>query len=66
MKSKLVIVLAAVLLAIWVWAQRKPAPPHATQFAGILDLSHEISEKTPPYDLKDKFEAHTVATFDKE
>ncbi len=66
MKPKSFILAAVLLATALLGAQRKPAPSPEPQFATILDLSHEISDKTPAYDLKDKFEAHTAATYEKD
>ncbi len=66
MKPRSLTLVLALLAVALLWAQRKPTPPQPQQFAAVLDLSHDIGPKTPAYDLNDKFEARTVATYDKE
>lgn len=60
--------LALTLVAVVIlWAQRSPAPPAPqSPFNAVIDLTHPIGDKTPAYELTDKLEARTTATFEKE
>src|SRR5512146_1148629 len=67
MRLKFVPLVLAFAAALLLWAHQRAATPAVqAQFSAVIDLTHPIAEQTPTYELSDKFEARTSATYDKE
>ncbi len=67
MKLKTLAVAAALLLAIFLFAQRRTPLVPQVQFKAAVDLTHSISEKSPNWEgtAKSPYQATTNATFEK-
>ncbi len=67
MKLRTFVIALGIASATFLAAQQhRPVPATPPQFAAILDLTHSIGPTTPGYDPAEKFEARTVATFEKD
>jgi kynurenine formamidase len=66
MKLKTITVGLALVAAAFLWAQRHNPAPLPPQFSAVIDLTHALGERTPTYDVADKFEARTTATYEKQ
>ncbi len=53
----------ALVLALFLFAQRRAAPVEQPVFNRIIDLTHVINDKVPTFDTSEKFTARTVDTF---
>ena len=55
-------------IAIFLFAERRSTNPPAPAFTSVIDLTHEVGDKTPTFDEagKDRFQARTVAQIDKD
>ena len=67
MKLKTFTIAVALVLALFLFAQRRTTAPQPPQFSQIVDLTHPISDKSPNYEAtaKSPFSARTVSTVEK-
>ncbi len=56
----------ALVLAIFLFAQRHAPPQEQPLFTRVLDLTHTIDEQAPTFEANEKFTARTVETFEKQ
>ncbi len=66
MKWKTLALAWALVLAIFLFAQRRATPVERPVFSHVIDLTHVVNDKVPAFDESEKFTARTVETFDKQ
>ncbi len=68
MKFRTFAIAAALTLALFLFAQRRPVEPQQAAVAGVVDLTHSISEKDPTFELsaKSPYQARTVSDLQKD
>ncbi len=53
----------ALVMALFLFAQRRTAPTEHPMFTRVLDLTHNVSDKVPTFDDSEKFKARTVGDY---
>jgi len=68
MRFETFIIACAGACALLLFAQRRPQPAPQQLFAGVIDLTHSVSEKAPNWegDAKSPYQVKQVASFQKE
>ncbi len=66
MKLKTFTIAVALVLALFLFAQRRAPESQKAEFKTIVDLTHTVSEKSPNYEVTEKpaFSAKVVSTYD--
>ncbi len=58
----------ALVVALFLFAQRQPSTPHPVEFTHVVDLTHTVSERSPNWEGTEKspFEARQLGRIDKD